>query len=197
MSLNVAHMAVPLLISRRWALPWHLYRGLLRCSATGPVLPRETPFSARVAVGAAGSDARAVAAPVAGPAVDRFKAARYAAPASFSSGIFIKHIHRTCLSDMGTDDPCETFSTRQLLRDLVPVRTVRNFPADHLGYLWNECDEWAQDVSVYGRSSRLGRGCGKLSRRLPDLVPHFVPPSSGFRRERNHSRCRVCVCQPL
>src|SRR5258707_5786802 len=113
MSVNVAHMAAPLPLSRKWALPWHLYRGLLRFSATGPVLPTEIPLPAWVS-GVAESDACAAAARVAGPPVGRFKAARYAAPASFSSAMFTGHVHRTYSLDTRTGYPFEAFSPGQL-----------------------------------------------------------------------------------
>src|SRR5258707_1207175 len=134
---------------------------------------------------------------------------RRAARGSLQSGeirragvVFIGHVYWTCSSDVFIRYK-NGVSVRGLqpwsasLRDLVPVRTVRNFPAGHLGYLRNECDEWARDVSVYGKSSRLGRGFWERSRRLPDLAPHFIPPGPGFRREGNYRRCRICVCQPL
>src|SRR5712671_2343164 len=105
--------------------------------------------------------------------------------------MFIRDVHRTRERMI----PARPSALVSFLRDLVSARTVRNFPADYLEYPWNECDEWAQGVSVYGRSSRLGRG--EPSRRLPDLVPYFIPTSPGFRREGNYSRRRVCVRQYL
>src|SRR5271156_4062421 len=97
---------------------------------------------------------------------------------------------------------------RPPLRDLPPGKPFRaradgTFVLLYGAFVENNYWKWAMPVTKgyisfhNGRSSGLER-CGReLRRRLPDLVPHLIAPRSGFSREGNHRRRRICLRQAL
>jgi len=139
-----------------------------------------------IPISGGGRGARAGAAPAARGA-DCFKAARYAAPALFSSDIPADSPLRyeAHLSFPGPSLRGESLS------DSIGTFPRKDLP-ERMG--WRRRDV---GVSATGRVQDWNAAEGNPAAHCRNLVPHFVPSGPGFRREWNHRRGGICLGETL